>query len=80
MLIVYIYDIKAKSKSEKEFNRVKRRFYYALSSLSLSKAAKLTKSALVVFEKDEVKMDALFRQFDKDIIVYKIYASSVELL
>ena len=78
MQIVYIYDIKSKNK--KEFNRIKRRFYYNLSKLGISNTSWKTKSAISVFEKDESKMDFFFRSFSNNIIVYKVYAHFIELL
>ena len=61
MQLLYIYDIKAKDK--RSFNRAKRVFYYRLNKLSLPKSAFLTKSTIIINEKDEHAMDKFFKDF-----------------
>lgn len=77
MQLVYIYDIKAPNK--REFNRVKRMFYYYLNKLGLKDAFR-TKSVIAVEPKKEKLMDEFFKQFGRNIEVYKIFAQSIELL
>jgi len=74
--IIYIYDIKAANK--KKFNRTKRVFYYRLNKMMLKKEMRKTKSTLAVPTKMEKAMDSFFKIFGKDILVYKIFAESVE--
>ncbi|HLD60430.1 MAG TPA: hypothetical protein VI912_05510 [Candidatus Bilamarchaeaceae archaeon] len=75
MQLVYVYDIKAKDK--KDFNRVKRRFYYHFNKLDLRDVLR-TKSVLIVPLIAEKMMDAFFKQFSKKVEVYKILAESIE--
>ncbi len=78
MLILYIYDVKAKNK--KTFNRVKRLFYYHLNNLPLNKESWRTKSTLAVDPKMERMMDAFFKRFKRSVIVYKAITESIEKL
>jgi hypothetical protein len=78
VLIVYIYDIKAKNK--KSFNRAKRLFYYHLGRIPLKKEMWKTKSVLAVQPKMETTMDSFFRRFGKAVVVYKSYSESIERL
>lgn len=78
MLVLYIYDIKAKNR--KKFNRTKRLFYYHLNHLLLRKETWKTKSAIAVQPKMEKVMDNLFERFGNAIIVYKVNAESIERL
>ena len=75
MQLVYVYDLKAKDK--KSFNRVKRRFYYHLNKFDLRGFLR-TKSVIIVTTKSEKVMDKFFKQFGKEIEVYKIVAESIE--
>ncbi|HLD60071.1 MAG TPA: hypothetical protein VI912_03695 [Candidatus Bilamarchaeaceae archaeon] len=75
MQLVYVYDIKAKDK--KDFNRVKRRFYYHFNKLDLRGVLR-TKSVLIIPLIAEKMMDAFFKQFSKKVEVYKILAESIE--
>lgn len=78
MQIVYVYDLSAKNK--KEFNRVKRLFYYHMNRLPLKKELWKTKSALSVSLRMEKMMDAFFRRFRKSILVYKMHVEKIEQL
>lgn len=78
MLILYIYDIKAKNK--KKFNRTKRLFYYHLGRMGLKKETWKTKSVIAVQPKMEKAMDRLFKRFGRAIIVYKVLAETIEKL
>jgi len=78
VLVLYIYDIKAKDK--KKFNRTKRLFYYHLGRLSLRKETWKTKSVIAVQPKMENVMDQLFKRFGRAILVYKVVAESIERL
>jgi hypothetical protein len=78
MLIIYIYDLKARNK--KSFNRTKRLFYYHINRLPLKKELWKTKSALAVQPKMEKTMDSFFRRFGASVIVYKALATNIEEL
>lgn len=78
MYILYIYDLNAKDK--KKFNRVKRRFYYHLNQLPLKKELWKTKSAFAVTTRMEKPLDAFFRRFSKDVVVYKSLCEKIERL
>lgn len=78
MLVLYIYDIKAKDK--KGFNRTKRLFYYHLNKLQIKKELWKTKSTLAVQPKMEKTMDSFFRRFGRAVVVYKSYSESIERL
>jgi hypothetical protein len=78
MLILYLYDIKAKNK--RAFNRIKRSFYYHLKKLALPKYAFRTKSAFVIDESSEELLDDFFKRFHGQIEVYKVFAERIEEL
>lgn len=78
MQLLYIYDLKSKSK--REYNRIKRVFYYRLKRFDKSKVAFKTKSVLIVQEKFEKLFDNFFKEFKGNIEVYKIHAESIEEL
>lgn len=78
MQVLYLYDIKAKNK--REFNRVKRRFYYYFNKLNLTDTRFLTKSVLLVPATSERTFDAFFLKFRKGIEVYKVRCEGVEEL
>lgn len=78
MQLLYLYDIKARNK--REFNRVKRSFYYHLGKLALPKSSFRTKSALLVSIELEPVLDAFFKRFGNKIEVYKVVAESIEQL
>ena len=78
MPFLYLYDINAKDK--REFNRIKRRFYYWLNQIIPDKSLWKTKSALLVERKYVRALDALFREFRSSIVVYKANVRSIEKL
>lgn len=78
MKIVYIYDIFAKNK--KEFNRIKRNFYYHLGKLPLKKENWKTKSTFAVELASEKIYDEFFKNYKKNIKIYKILATEIEEL
>lgn len=78
MAVLYLYDIEAKEK--REFNRVKRRFYYWLNQIVPDKELWKTKSAIMVPRKYIKPLDALFKEFRKSVICYKANVRSIEEL
>ena len=78
MQVLYLYDIKARNK--REFNRVKRSFYYHLNKLGLLKTTFRTKSALLVEGEKEAVLDSFFKRFAGKVEVYKVLTESVEML
>ncbi len=78
-MLVYIYDIKFKTK--KDFNKTKRVFYYNLQKLGLGSANWITKSTIVVPDSMERTCDLFFRNFrkrTKNLVVYKAFAHNIE--
>jgi hypothetical protein len=78
MLVMYIYDLKAKNK--KSFNRTKRLFYYHLNRLPIKKDAWKTKSAFAVTVRYEKMMDLFFKRFGKSVVVYKALVEEISEL
>lgn len=78
MQVLYLYDIKARNK--REFNRVKRSFYYHLKKLALPRTTFRTKSAILIEGDKEMQLDAFFKRFPGKVEVYKVLTESVELL
>ena len=78
MQILYLYDIKAKNK--REFNRVKRMFYYRLNKLDMVKIHFVTKSVLLVPSELERTTDDFFNRFKGSLEVYKVRCEKVEEL
>ncbi|NYZ77628.1 hypothetical protein H0O02_04940 [Candidatus Micrarchaeota archaeon] len=77
--MLYIYDIKQENK--RNFNKIKRSFYYNLNKLGLREATRITKSTILVPDEKERVMDRFFSDFrkkTKNIVVYKAFAHSVE--
>lgn len=80
-MLLYIYDIKLKTK--KDFNRIKRTFYYHLAKLDLKNEVWVTKSTLLVSDNKEREIDRFFSEFKKktkNIIVYKAFTHHIEEL
>jgi len=77
-LFLYLYDVKAKNK--KQFNRVKRRFYYRLNQMLPDRETWRTKSAILVPGKSVRMLDAFFRSFRGSVVVYKASVRSIEEL
>jgi hypothetical protein len=78
MAILYLYDIGAKD--AREFNRVKRRFYYWLNQIVPNKDLWKTKSAILAPRKYTRPLDALFKRFKDSVICYKANVRSIEQL
>jgi len=77
-LFLYLYDVKAKNK--KQFNRVKRRFYYRLNQMLPDKETWRTKSAILVPGKSVRMLDKFFHSFRGRVVVYKASVRSIEEL
>ncbi len=78
-MLLYIYDIKQKNK--RNFNKIKRNFYYNLGKLDLKPATHITKSTLLVPDNYEQLLDRFFSDFRKktrNIIIYKAFTHHVE--
>ena len=78
MAFLYLYDLKAKN--QREFNQLKRVFYYHMAKLNLGRETWKTKSAFVVPESKELIIDAFFRRFSRSVEVYKAFIHSIEEL
>ena len=74
-MIIYFYDLKTKMK---DYNRIKRRFYYDLKKSQLSTYPWRTKSVIVVEDDAEKIADRFFMRYRKVIEVYKARANSIE--
>ena len=75
-MLLYLYDLKIKGK--KEYNTLKRRFYYELKQSKLANAPWRTKSVLLVSDELEKHADAFFFEFDGFVEVYKARVTSLE--
>lgn len=73
---IYIYDLSADNK--KNYNRVKRMFYYYLNQILTSNVKIISKSTLIVPENMEPIFDEFFMKWDGKISVYKIHTSNFE--
>lgn len=76
-MILYFYDIKMKVK---EYNTLKRRFYYHLARSRLAFKPWKTKSVLLVDDGLEFEADTFFRKWKPSIVCYKAKTSSLEKL
>lgn len=76
-MIVYLYDIKS---TVKDYNKIKRRFYYHLNKNSLNQYFWKTKSVFAVPNELETTIDSFFKRFRKQVVVYKIFCESIEEL
>ncbi len=74
-MLIYFYDLKTKMK---DYNRIKRRFYYDLKKSQLSTYPWKTKSVIVVEDDAEKIADRFFMRYRKVIEVYKARATSIE--
>lgn len=80
-LLLYFYDIKMKNK--RNFNRIKRSFYYNLNKLGLGSGVWVTKSTILVPDTKERVLDRFFSDFKKktkNIVVYKAFTHYIEEL
>ncbi len=73
-MLVYLYDIKTESK---EYNKIKRRFYYHFKKSPLSSCEYLTKSVILVPEELENEADIFFNTFIRYLEVYKIKTDDI---
>ena len=74
-MIIYFYDLKTKLK---DYNRIKRMFYYDLKKSQLSTYPTKTKSVIIVDDSGEALADRFFLKHRKHIEVYKAHATSIE--
>jgi hypothetical protein len=74
-MLIYFYDLHSEVKN---YNRLKRRFYYDLKKSKLSTYPWKTKSVIVVQESAEKDADEFFRKYSGIVEVYKARARSIE--
>ena len=74
-MLIYFYDLKTKLK---DYNRLKRRFYYDLKKSRLSTYPWRTKSVIVVEDSAETLADRFFIRHRRYVEVYKARCSSIE--
>jgi len=75
-MLLYLYDLKIKGK--KEYNTLKRRFYYELKHSPLATKPWKTKSALLVEEELEKEADAFFKKYKGFLEVYRARIEKLE--
>ena len=75
-MIVYLFDLKARNK--RQFNALKRRFYYHLNRRHRTKLTVMTKSVWGVDERYSEEFESFFRRFAGEIEVYKIKCKEAE--
>ena len=76
-MLVYLYDIKT---DPKQYNKIKRRFYYHLHKSFLKDCSYLTKSVLLVPDELEHRADMFFNKFIRYLEIYKIKTENIEEL
>jgi len=76
-MILYFYDIKM---NVKDYNTLKRRFYYQLGKSRLSLKPWKTKSVLLVDDGLELEADSFFKSWKPQIVCYKAKTEFVEML
>ncbi|MEW5996815.1 MAG: hypothetical protein AB1657_04440 [Candidatus Micrarchaeota archaeon] len=76
-MIVYLYDLKS---SVRNYNRLKRVFYYNLHRNGLGRFYWKTKSVIVVPKNMERPVDRFFKEYTKFCVVYKIRCRQIERL
>ena len=74
-MLIYFYDLKTKLK---DYNRIKRMFYYDLKKSRLSTYPTKTKSVIIVEDEAEALADRFFYKYRKYLEIYKARASSIE--
>ncbi|MEM2138033.1 MAG: hypothetical protein QW568_03005 [Candidatus Anstonellaceae archaeon] len=74
-MLIYFYDIKTKLR---DYNRVKRMFYYDLKKSRLSTYPTKTKSVIIVEDSAEAMADRFFIRHRGHVEVYKARATSLE--
>ena len=78
MFYIYFYDLRPKN--PKDYNRLKRKFYYHLNKLNLDTNYWRTRSVLIVPPEIEAILDEFFLSFKPDVEVYKAQTKYVEEL
>lgn len=74
-MLIYFYDLRTKLK---DYNRIKRRFYYDLKKSRLSTYPTKTKSVIIVEDSGEALADRFFMRHRSHIEVYKARCTSIE--
>lgn len=74
-MLIYFYDLRTKLK---DYNRIKRRFYYDLNKSRLSTYPTKTKSVIIVEDAAEALADRFFMRWRRYAEVYKARATSIE--
>lgn len=74
-MIIYFYDLHSEVKN---YNRLKRRFYYDLKRSKLSTYPWKTKSVIVVENSAEKDADLFFRKYAGIVEVYKARTGAIE--
>ncbi len=74
-MLIYFYDLKTKLK---DYNRIKRMFYYDLKKSRLSTYPTKTKSVIIVEDSAEMMADRFFMLHRGHLEVYKARATSIE--
>ncbi|MCX6769141.1 MAG: hypothetical protein NT051_00470 [Candidatus Micrarchaeota archaeon] len=74
-MLIYFYDLKTRLK---DYNRIKRMFYYDLKKSRLSTYPTKTKSVIIVDDSGEALADLFFYRHRKYLECYKARASSIE--
>jgi len=77
-VIVYLFDLKFKNK--RQFDALKRRFYYNFNKKLSSLVRQNTKSVWVAKESDGPEIDAFLSRFAREIEAYKIRCKKIERL
>ncbi|MCK4318980.1 hypothetical protein KAW38_00205 [Candidatus Micrarchaeota archaeon] len=74
-MIVYFYDLKGKDL--REYNRVKRRFYYNLARLSGVGMVWRSKSVFSIDDKYERYIDSFLKEYIPFLEVYKVHTEKI---
>ncbi|MCX8194826.1 MAG: hypothetical protein N3G22_01840 [Candidatus Micrarchaeota archaeon] len=74
-MLIYFYDLKTRLR---DYNRIKRRFYYDLKKSRLSLYPWKTKSVIVVDDSAEALADQFFFRYRRYVEVYKARAATIE--
>lgn len=74
-MIIYFYDLKTKLR---DYNRIKRMFYYDLKKSRLSTYPTKTKSVIIVDDVGEAMADHFFYRHRKHVECYKARCTSLE--
>ncbi|VVB66595.1 Uncharacterised protein [Candidatus Gugararchaeum adminiculabundum] len=75
-MLIYVYDLKIRGL--KEYNTLKRRFYYNLKHSSIAASPWKTKSVLFVKDDLETAADTFFKRYTGFVEVYKARVSDLE--